>query len=151
MKSVDFLNNLLRLLTVKLIMTSKDRFVTCKDYEPITLLVDKLKKYDLLPVFDKEIKYYVSKTEVEVLLEENPSVKVKDIKQPISESDSISEDEPIYQYFLLRDEPIFVTKQNEVVGIVTPADLNKTPSKMLFYILISVFERLLSFQLRLNI
>ena len=30
-----------------------------------------------------------------------------------------------------------------MVGIVTPADLNKIPSKMLFYILISFFERLL--------
>ena len=124
-------------------MTSKDRFVSCRDDEPIALLVDRLKKYDLLPVFDKEIKYYVSKTEVEALLEENSFVKVEDIKQLILESNSITEDEPISQYFLLRGKPIFVTKQNEVVGIVTPADLNKTPSKMLFYILISVFERLL--------
>lgn len=136
-------DSLLRLLTVRLIMTSKDRLVTCKDDEPITLLVDKLKKYDLLPVFDKEMKHYVSKTEVEALLEENTSARVKDIKQPISESNSISEDEPISQYLLLREKPNFVTKQNEVVGIVAPADLNKTPSKMLFYILISFFERLL--------
>ena len=136
-------DSLLRLLTVRLIMTSKDRLVTCKDDEPITLLVDKLKKYDLLPVFDKEMKHYVSKTEVEALREENTSVRVKDIKQRISESNSISEDEPISQYLLLREKPIFVTKQKEVVGIVTPADLNKTPSKMLFYILISFFERLL--------
>jgi len=143
MKRVDFLDDLLGLLAVSLIMTSKDRFVCCKDNEPITLLVDRLKKYDLLPVFAKKIKYFVSKTKVDVLLEGNPAVKVKDIKQAISENDSISEDEPIYQYFLKRKEPIFVTKQNEVVGIVTPADLNKTPSKMLFYILISVLERLL--------
>ena len=136
-------DSLLRLLTVRLIMTPKDRFVTCKDDEMIADLVDRLKKYDSLPVCGKETKYYVSKTKVEALPEENPSVKVKDIKQLISEINSISEDEPISQYFLLVGEPIFVTKQNEVVGIVTPADLNKTPSKMLFYILISFFERLL--------
>ena len=124
-------------------MTSKDRFVTCEDDEPITLLVDKLEKYDLLPVSSKEIQYFVSKTRVERLLEQNRSVKAREVKQPISENHPIAEDEPIYKYLLLRKEPVFVTKQNEVVGIVTPADLNKTPSKMLFYILISSFERLL--------
>jgi len=136
-------DSLLRLLAVRLIMTSKDRFVKCKDGETIALLVDKLEKYDVLPVDDDEIKYYVSKTQVEAHLDENPSARVRDIKQLISESKSISEDDPISRYFRLRGEPIFVTKQNEVVGIVTPADLNKTPSKMLFYILISFFERLL--------
>ena len=136
-------DSLLHLLTVRLIMTSKDRLVKCKDDEPIALLVDRLEKYDLLPVFDKEIKYYVSKTEVEALPEGTRSAKVRDIKKLISESNSISEDEPISQYLLLREKPIFVTKQNEVVGIVTPADLNKTPSKMVFYILLSFFERLL--------
>lgn len=143
MRSVDFLDKLLRLLTVKPIMTSKDRFVTCKDDEPITLLVDKLEKYDLLPVSSKKIQYFVSKSKVERLLKENRSVKVREVKQPISENHPIAEDESIDKYLLLRGEPVFVTKQNEVVGIVTPADLNKTPSKMLFYILISSFERLL--------
>jgi hypothetical protein len=143
MKSVDFLDNILRLLTVKLIMTSKNRFVTCEDDESIELLVDRLEKYDLLSVSSEKIQYFVSKTNVERLLEENRSVKVREVKQLISESHPISKDEPIYKYLLLRKEPVFVTRQNEVVGIVTPADLNKTPSKMLFYILISSFERLL--------
>lgn len=143
MNSVDFLDNLLRLLTVKLIMTLKDKFVTCEDDEPITLLVDKLKKYDLLPVSSREIQYFVSKTKVEKLLEENQIIRVREVKQLISENHPISENEPIHEYLLRRKEPVFVTEQNEVVGIVTPADLNKTPSKMLFYILISYFERLL--------
>ncbi|MFX0206666.1 MAG: hypothetical protein ACFFDT_11830 [Candidatus Hodarchaeota archaeon] len=124
-------------------MTSKDEFVTCKDDEPITLLEDRLKKFDLLPVSAKKIKYFVSKTEVEKFLEKNISVTVRDVKQPISENDPISEDEPIDQFFLLREEPNFVTKHDGVIGIVTPADLNKIPSKMVFYILISSFERLL--------
>ena len=143
MKSVDFLDNLLRLLTVKLIMTSKDGFVTCKDDESIALLAGRLEKYDLLPVSSEKIQYFVSKTEVERLLEENRSLKVREVKQPISENHPISEDEPIYKYLLLWKEPVFVTRQHEVVGIVTPADLNKIPSKMLFYILISYFDQLL--------
>jgi hypothetical protein len=130
-------------LTVKLILTSKDEFATCKDDESITLLVGRLEKYDLLPVSCEKIECFVSKTRVERLLEENQSVKVKEAKQPISKNHPISEDEPIYEYLLLRKEPVFVTRQREVVGIVTPADLNKTPSKMLFYVLISSFERLL--------
>jgi hypothetical protein len=124
-------------------MTSKDGFVTCEDNESITHLVDRLEKYDLLPVSSEKIQYFVSKIKVERLLEENQSVKVREVKQPIFENHPISKDEPIYKYLLLRKEPVFVTRQHEVVGIVTPADLNKTPSKMVFYILISSFERLL--------
>jgi hypothetical protein len=143
MNSLDFLDDMLRLLTVKLIMTSKDKFVTCEDNESITLLVGRLEKYDLLPVSSENIQYFVSKTNVERLLEENRSAKVRQVKQLISESHPISKDEPIYEYLLLRKEPVFVTEQNKVAGIVTPADLNKIPSKILFYILISSFERLL--------
>jgi len=143
MKNTDFLDNLLRLLTIKLIMTSKDSFVTCNDDEQITLLVGRLEKYDLLPVSSEKIEYFVSKTKVEKVLEENRSVKVREVKQLISESYPVSSEEPIHEYLLLRKEPVFVTRQHEVIGIVTPADLNKTPSKMLFYILISTFERLL--------
>ena len=143
MKSMDFQSSLLRSLTVELIMTSKDRFVTCKDDEPITSVVDKLKKYDILLVSSEKIRYFVSKTRVEWLLEENRSARVREVKQPISDNHQISGDEPIYQYLLQRKEPVFVTEQNEVIGMVTPADLNKIPSKMLFYILISYFEQLL--------
>lgn len=143
MKSMDFLDNLLCSLTVRLIMTPKDGFVTCRNDEPITLLVNRLKKFDSLPVSAKKIKYFVSKTEVERFFENNRLAKVKDVKQPISEEVTISDNEQIHNYFLKWKEPLFVTKQNEVVGIVTPADLNKIPSKMVFYILISSFEELL--------
>jgi CBS domain-containing protein len=143
MKSMGFQSSLLRSLTVKLIMTPKDRFVTCKDDEPITSVIDKLRKYDILPVSSEKIRYFVSKTRVEGLLGENRSVHVREVKQSIFDNYQISGDEPIYQYLLQRKEPVFVTEQNEVIGIVTPADLNKIPSKMLFYILISYFEQLL--------
>jgi hypothetical protein len=143
MNIVDSQNTLLRLLTVKLIMTPKDRFVTCKDDDSITDLGEKLKKYDFLPVLSASVQYFVSKTDVERLSKQNRCVKVREVKQRISENQLISGEEPIYRYLLQRTCPLFVTGQNEVVGIVTPADLNKTPSKMLFYILISYFELLL--------
>jgi hypothetical protein len=139
----DSQNTILRLLTVKLIMTSKYRFVTCKDDDSITCLGEKLQKFDFLPVSSESVQYFVSKTDVERLSKENRCPKVREVKQRISENHLISEEQPIYQYLLQRKDPLFVTRQNEVIGIVTPADLNKTPSKMLFYILISYFELLL--------
>ena len=144
MKSIDFLDNLLGLLTVELIMTPKDEFVTCHDNELITQLVNRLKKYDFLPVSAKEIKYFVLKTKVEDLLTKNLTATVEEIKQPISEKELILDNTPINNYFLKCKNPLFVNKENEVIGIVTLADLNKTPSKMLFYILISGLEQLLT-------
>jgi len=143
MISVEFLDRLLNLLTIKLVMTPRNEFVTCEDDEPITLLKKKLEKFDLLPVSSERIQYFVSKSNVERLFEENRLIKVIEVKQPIYENNPIPEDEPIHKYLLLRGEPVFVTKQNEVVGIVTHADLNKIPSKMMFFILISYFELLL--------
>lgn len=143
MNSVNFLDDLLSLLTVRLIMTPKDRFVTCEDDEPIIRLKNRLRDFDLLPVSDSKFRYFVSKTEVERLLKKDQRVMVRDIKQPISDKMTILDDEPIHKYLLQWKEPVFVTKQNEVVGIVTPADLNSISSKMVFYILISSFEKLL--------
>lgn len=112
MNIMDSQNTLLSLLTVKLIMTPKDRFVTCKDDDSITCLSKKLEKYDLLPVSSEKVQYFVSKTEVERLLKENRRVKVREVKQRISENHLISKDEPIYEYLLQRKKPLFVTRQN---------------------------------------
>ena len=143
MKRVEFLDDLLGLLTVKLIMTSKDRFVTCRNSDSVACINKKLEKYDLLPVAAKKTEYFVSRKAVEQLSPIRESITVEEIKQPVSENLPISEDEPIHRYLLSKREHVFVTRQNEVVGIVTPADLNKPPSKMLFYVAISCLEQLL--------
>ena len=143
MKTLDFLDKLLFQLTVQLIMTPKDEFVTCKEDETIANLKERLKKFDFIPVYADKIKYYVSKIDVENTLKKNSSEKVKEIKQFISEKKPISEESSIHDYLLNRNEPVFVTKDNEVVGMVTPADLNKISSKMVFYIILSNLEQIL--------
>lgn len=124
-------------------MTAKENFVTCEDNELITALVEKIENFDLLPVSSKEIQYFVSKETVKKFCEENRSARVREFKQPIFEYYRISADEPIHNYLMQWKKPVFVIEHDKVVGIVDRADLNKIPSKMLFYLLISSFERLL--------
>ena len=69
---------------------------------------------------------------------------MKDVKEKISVEKIIEEDSRI-DSFLHCDESYCFTrnKNNEITGIITHADLNKWPSKVVFYILFSTFEQLL--------
>lgn len=140
------MERLLSSLTVDLIMTPREKLETCEEHERIECLVGRLEKFDLLPVSSSDIRHFVSKSRVEPYLRRKSSILVSKVMQPISQNRPIPEDEQISDYLLQRKSPVFITKKTKntkVVGIVTPADLNKTPAKMLFYVLISSFEKLL--------
>lgn len=139
--SVD---DLLSLLTIKLIMTPRTKMETCKDQEKTTEVIQRMRDYDVLPVSSNgHMRFFVRKTKMEKEMEKDSSVNIKDIKEKISYEHTISEDERIDSLLASGQDFFFVIRQKEVSGIVTYADLNKWPSKVLFYVVISRFEQLL--------
>jgi hypothetical protein len=74
--------------------------------------------------------------------------KCEQVTEEIELSKSISENTTIgelIEILALTDDsaPVFVTDNNSIVGLVTPADLDKIPVKVYFFTLISVLESLL--------
>ena len=139
--SVD---DLLDLLTIKLIMTPRTRMETCRDEEKAIEVIERMRAYDVLPVISSgRIQFFVRKTRIEKKIKTDGSAKVQEIKEEILHEHMISEDEKIDSFLSSEQDFFFVIKQEKVSGIVTYADLNKWPSKTFFYIVISRFEQLL--------
>lgn len=137
-------DDLFSLLTIKLIMTPRTRMETCRDQEESADVVRRMESYDVLPVLSNGyMQFFVGKSRIEKEIKKNMSVKVGDIKEEISNEYTTSEDERIDSFLACGQPFLFVIKQKRVSGIVTYADLNKWPSKVLFYVAISRFEQLL--------
>lgn len=140
-----FLRSVAESITVKHVMTPRSMFSYCKPGERISAALGRMenKNIDVEPLIqDGRIDSFVLRTK---LRQVESSLTCKEAAEKISINQVISEEtriETLLSLFMKQDF-FFVIGQTEVTGIVTYADLNSKPVRVLLYILISELESLL--------
>jgi len=121
------------IITVKSIMTPKEELITCSEDVPIDKLREEATQhhFDVIPLSQNgkiDQFYFVHRNSI------------MDITRDwLISLDTTIED--LIQLFVDTNKPaFFVIQKQEIVGIVTPADLNKIPSRMYFYNLVGELE-----------
>ncbi|MEM2865493.1 MAG: hypothetical protein QXR65_09570 [Candidatus Bathyarchaeia archaeon] len=130
-------------LTVGMIMTPRSEMCTFKPRDKVSYVLAEMEEgnYDAAPIEDDGVlDRFVERKR---LKREDPSLPCGEVAQNISVRHIVSEQMAMEDLLPLFCEQgfFFVMGQREITGIVTYADLNKTPAKVLFYFLISELER----------
>lgn len=145
-----FLRSVAESLTVKHVMTLKSMFSYCKPEERISTTLARMeeKNIDVEPLLQNgTIDSFVLRTK---LREMESSLTCQEVANKISINHAISEETRIETLLSLftKQDFFFVIGQTEITGIVTYADLNSKPVRVLLYILISELESLLLSKIR---
>jgi len=111
-------------------------------------VVDALEEaqFDFAPVTeDDEIFGYVRRADLK-----DPAATLRPHVRPLTASRVIAGDTPLAHLLpaLRMAEFLFVVDGHDIVGVVSPADLNKQPGRTYFYLLVSAFELCLAERIR---
>lgn len=134
------LANLSNQLYVTQIMVTEPDFCTRSD-DPLTILKTmKKENYDIMPV--KENNKFIGYVVRDLLMEMK---QIETAMQEIELDLVVSTDTRAHEMIELfqKSKFFFVNRANDLVGLVTYADLDKIPVRVWFFILISRFESLL--------
>ncbi len=143
MKPASF-DEVLEALSSKLCITQimvADPQCCAKEDDPLNILeIMKLKNYDIMPINEEgKVTSYVERELLEKEKQIEPAVRQITTDVIVSADTCVSEMVDLFQ----RSRFFFVNKRNDLVGLVTYADLNKIPMRVLLFVLISQFEFLL--------
>jgi hypothetical protein len=125
-----------------MVMTPRKDFLFFKSDVKVIVALEKMDRYDhdVAPVTKNgDMQWFVER---EDLRNSDPFLPLRDVAKNISVKHIISEQTKMVDLLglLAKEEFFFVIGKKELTGIVTCADLNKRPVKMLFYLLISELE-----------
>lgn len=142
------LKQILDLLTVKAIMTPHNKFFYCHPRQNISEAKELLLKHKFsgAPLREEEISRYVK---LEKLEQCAGHIKYcNEVADKITPQNTITEAttiESLIEIFGKRKDPspLFVAKDNSIIGLITGADLDKIAVKVHFFVLISALESLL--------
>jgi hypothetical protein len=111
------------------------------DESGATLKIMRSRDYDMAPVVDVDSNAvgYVLRRD---LAKSKSNGRIKDFTRQFSISDIVSSSTPVLSHLRLWDQHRFfiVNQANKPVGLVTPADLNKAPVRLVLYVLIAEIE-----------
>ena len=148
--SVSFpnLKRISNLLTVKAIMTPRNRFFFCEPNQSVSEAKELLRKkrFSGAPLKEEKINHYVKLENLEQCADHIKCC--KEVANEVTVRDKITEAtsiESLFGIFAKRKDssPLFVTQGNSIIGLITSADLDKIAVKVHFFILISALESLL--------
>lgn len=142
------LKQILDLLTTRAIMTPRNKFFLCHPDQNVSDAKRLLRKnkFSGAPLKEEKINRYVKLEKVEQCA---GHIKYcKEVADEIAAKDTIAEAttiENLIEIFAKRKDPspLFVTKDNSIIGLITGADLDKIAVKVHFFVLISALESLL--------
>jgi len=142
------LKQILDLLTVKAVMTPRDKFTCCQSDQNVPDAIRLLRenKFNAAPLEEGEINRYVALEKLEQCV--GHFMYCDEVATKITASDRITENttiESLIGIFAERKDPcpLFVAEDDSIIGLVTCADLDKIAVKVYFFILISALELLL--------
>lgn len=142
------LKQILNLLTVKAIMTPEQRFYYVHPRQAVSEAEKILRnsKFSGAPLQEEQLHRYVR---LETLTKNlGLHEECEQVAEEIGLAERIPENttiEDLIETLALREDsnPLFVTRNQSIVGLVTAADLDKIPVKVYFFTLISALESLL--------
>ena len=142
------LNQILNLLTVKAIMTPRNKFFYVHPSQSVSKAASLMRehKFSAAPLKEEEIRRYVKLEKLERL--RGHFKYCAQVADGITSQNIISENvtiENIIEILAHREDssPLFVTSEKSIVGLVAAADLDKIAVKVYFFTLISALESLL--------
>jgi hypothetical protein len=130
-----------QVFTVETIMTARSQFITWDGIAPLDILWERATqlKVDTIPVEQNE--YIVA------VLSRGSALPVPLTPEWLVSRDTAIPD--VVRVFAEKSKPcLFVFYRQEVIGIVTPADLNKLPARTYFYNLLAELEMLIADRIR---
>jgi hypothetical protein len=129
-------------LTASMMMTPRKELFFFKLRDKASYVLEEMEahNFDIAPVTENgNMQWFVQR---ETLKTQNSSLRLKEVAESIMVKHVISEQSRIEELLdlLTRQDFFFVIGKKEVTGLITYADLNKRPVKLLFYLLISELE-----------
>lgn len=121
-----------QVFTVEKLMTPRSALYTMEQVrQSMAKLADEANRYDIIPVVEGERMVAIWRRET-------------NSTEPLTDRWLISRDTPIpdlLELFVKSSRPGFlVLQRQDIVGLVTPADLNKLPARVYFYNLVGELE-----------
>lgn len=129
-------------LTASMMMTPRKELYSFRLREKVSNVLEKMEahNFDVAPVAENgSVQWFVQR---KALKAQNSSTFLKEVAESIMVKYVISEQTKIEELLdlLTKQDFFFVIGKKEVTGLITAADLNRRPVKLLFYLLISELE-----------